>query len=73
MLTYSHVLISMFDYFSDAIHNVIQSIENLGYITRHMKVIRRPYCANGKHMRRKNYRKAMKMDKQIASQHKHFL
>lgn len=66
-------IVECYDHFSKAIHYVISTVKDLANRYGHMRASNKRFCKNGKHMRRKNYWKAVAMDEKIASQHKHFL
>lgn len=69
MMTYFDAIVNAFDCF-----NILApTLEQFVIRYHHTKIVQKPYCKNGKHMRRRNYWKAVSMDRQIASQHKHFL
>lgn len=61
------------DYFSKAISNVISTFEKSSYFYGNLEISKKPFCKNGKHMRRRNYWKAVHMDSSIASRNKHLL
>ena len=73
MMTYFDVIVNAFDCFSQTLNILTPTLEQFVIRYHRTKIIQKPYCKNGKHMRRRNYWKAVSMDRQIASQHKHFL
>lgn len=66
-------IVECYDHFSKAIYHVIYAVKDLANRYGHMRASNKRFCKNGKHMRRKNYWKAVEMDEKIASRHKHFL
>ena len=73
MMTYFDAIVNAFDCFSQTLNILAPTLEQFVIRYHHTKIAQKPYCKNGKHMRRRNYWKAVSMDRQIASQHKHVL
>ena len=66
-------IVKLYDHFSEAISCTVSIIKNFANTQKHIKISKKCFCKNGKHMRRKNYWKAVYMDISIASRNKHFL
>lgn len=66
-------IVECYDHFSKAISYVASTVKDLANRYGHMRASNKRFCKNGKHMRRKNYWKAVKLDEKITSQHKHIL
>lgn len=67
------MVVELCDHFSETISCAVSIIKNFVDALNHIKISKRRFCKNGKHMRRKNYWKAVYMDSSIASRNKHLL
>lgn len=66
-------IVELCDHFSEAVSCTVSIIKNVVDTQKHIKISKKRFCKNGKHMRRKNYWKAVYMDISIASRNKHLL
>lgn len=73
MFDFYRPIVELYDHFSEVVSCTVSIIKNFADTQKHIKISKRRFCKNGKHMRRKNYWKAVYMDSSIASRNKHLL
>lgn len=73
MFDFYRPIVEFYDHFSEVVSCTVSIIKNFADTQKHIKISKRRFCKNGKHMRRKNYWKAVHMDSSIASRNKHLL
>lgn len=66
-------IVELCDHFSETVSCAASIIKNFIDTQKRIKISKKRFCKNGKHMRRKNYWKAVYMDISIASRNKHLL
>lgn len=66
-------IVELYDHFSETVSCTVSIIKNFIDTQKRIKISKKRFCKNGKHMRRKNYWKAVYMDSSIASRNKHLL
>ena len=66
-------IVELYDHFSEAISCIVSIIKDFADTQKYIKISKKRFCKNGKHMRRRNYWKAVHMDSSIVSRNKHLL
>lgn len=66
-------IVELCDHFSETVSCAVSIIKNFIDTQKRIKISKRRFCKNGKHMRRKNYWKAVYMDISIASRNERLL